>query len=767
MHYAISFGLLRPVARAELSMNKAQNAANMLPIWAGKDKILERIRENDTVILVGETGSGKTTQLPQFLWQEKFIVPNAPLMVGITQPRRVAATSLARRVALEIGCVDPATVKPRSIDTDNPAYVGYTVRFDDRTTRQTRIKFLTDGMLIREALGTCASKSSTPRKKSAHSSLLKKYAIIIIDEAHERSLRTDMLLGLMKRIQIERKKLINEGHMDLFPLKIVIMSATIDAGVFARFFANPGDRVPVLYVAGRQHSVRMYHTQESCQDWTDAAVRTVMQIHVSKPLGDILVFATGQEEIEAMTQSLQAFSAQLEPWSKEVGFNDCPALLIRPLYAALGPSASAAVFATTPKNTRKVVLATNIAETSITIPGVRYVIDSGLVKEKVFSPQTNIETLQVLPISKSSSLQRAGRAGREAPGECYRLYTREAFQGLDTMPVAEIHRTELSGAALQLYAMHLDPFTFDWIDPPDQALLQEAVLHLAELGAIQSPRDGIQLTPLGRQLASLPLTPSYARLLLAAAEQGPHVASQACDLVSILSADRGIFVETGHPEKREQAEVAREVFLDASGDHATMLNAFRAYLAVHNHAMATHASHAAAHQEIRMWCQSHYVHERTMKNVLAIRKQLLRICAQHEIKCETDVPKKRLSVSSTGSESSEEEDRDALVVTKGEAKPLTDMKENYDELVRCLGLGRLSHTALRQPDGSFRRVAGGQTFKLHPSCVLHPSRHGSRGTSNESVQVIVFEELVLTSQTFARNVSKMQPLWLQSWLAHK
>ena len=766
-HCAHGLGLWRPTASAALSMNKAENATNMLPIWAGKDKILERIRENDTVVLIGETGSGKTTQLPQFFWQEKFIVPDVPLMVGITQPRRVAATSLARRVASEMGCADPSTIKPRSNDTDNSAYVGYTVRFDDRTTRQTRIKFLTDGMLIREALGSHTSKSSAPRKKSAHTSLLKKYRIIVIDEAHERSLRTDMVLGLMKRIQSERKKLITEGHTDLCPLKIVIMSATIDASVFARFFADPLRDVPILYVAGRQHSVRMYHTQESCQDWTDAAVRTVMQIHVSKPLGDILVFATGQEEIESMAQSLQMFGAQLEPWSKEVGFDDVPALLIRPLYAALGPNASAAVFATTPKNTRKVVLATNIAETSITIPGVRYVIDSGLVKEKIFSPLTSIETLQVLPISQSSSLQRAGRAGREAPGECYRLYTREAFQALETMPVAEIHRTELSGAVLQLYAMHLDPFTFDWIDPPNQALLQEAVLHLAELGAIQSPKDGIQLTPLGHQLASLPVTPSYARLLLAAAERGPHVASQACDLVSILSADRGIFVETSHPDKREQAEMAWEVFYDATGDHATMLNAFRAYLAVFNHAMTTHASPAAARQEVRMWCQSHYVHERTMKNILAIRKQLSRICAQHGIECHAGAPKKRLSVSSTESESSEEEDRDALVVTKGGSEPLTDMKENYYELMQCLGLGRLSHTALRQPDGSFRRVAGGQTFKLHPSCVLHPSRHGSRGTSSDNVQVIVFEELVLTSQTFARNVSRMQPDWLQSWLAHK
>ena len=171
MHCAHGLGLWRPTARAALSMNKAENAASMLPIWAGKDKILERIRENDTVVLIGETGSGKTTQLPQFLWQEKLIVPDVPLMVGITQPRRVAATSLARRVASEMDCADPSTIKPRSIDTDNPAYVGYTVRFDDRTTRQTRIKFLTDGMLIREALGPHTSKSSAPRRKSAHASL--------------------------------------------------------------------------------------------------------------------------------------------------------------------------------------------------------------------------------------------------------------------------------------------------------------------------------------------------------------------------------------------------------------------------------------------------------------------------------------------------------------------------------------------------------------------------------------------------------------------
>lgn len=748
-----------------MSSADAAYGAQALPVWKGKDIIVQRIRENDTVIIVGETGSGKTTQIPQFLLQENIIPENSSLMVGVTQPRRVAATSLARRVAAEMGCADPASVNPRAPPTDKPLHVGYSVRFDDRTTCHTRIKFLTDGMLIREILGPNVSKSHLSRKKQTHSSLLKKYGVIIIDEAHERSLRTDIILGLVKRIQRERKQLFRDGNVNIHPLKIIIMSATIDAETFAQFFASPRTSVPILYVAGRQHSVRMYHTEDSCQDWTDAAVRTVMQIHVSKPLGDILVFATGQEEIEAMAQSLQLFSAQLESWAEAEGYDNVPTLLVRPLYAALGPSASAAVFAPTPKNARKVVLATNIAETSITIPGVRYVIDSGLVKEKVYSPQTSVETLQVLPISQSSSLQRAGRAGREAAGECYRLYTREAFHQLRLMPIAEIHRTELSGAVMQLYAMHLDPFTFDWIDPPDHALLQEAVLHLAELGAINSPNDGIELTALGFQLASFPLTPSYARLLLAAAEQGPHVASQARDLVSILSADRSLFVEPSQPDKREQAEQAREIFFHASGDHATMLNAFRAYMAVQAHAINSHATSAAARHEIRAWCQTHYVHERTMKNVLAIRKQLSRVCAQHGIICEDDPPAKPFSAASTESETSDDEgERDTLVVTKGTIQPRSDVNDNYTELLQCLGLGRLSHTAIRQPDGSFRRVGGGQTFKLHPSCVLHSSRHGMRGTSSNSVQVIVFEELVLTSQTFARTVSRMEPAWLQAWL---
>ncbi|WFD43247.1 RNA helicase [Malassezia psittaci] len=744
----------------------------MLPVNAGREKIVARIKEHDTVILVGETGSGKTTQVPQFLL-DAVIDKSGHAILGITQPRRVAATSLARRVASEMGCADPAMIDPKHTSS-KPELVGYSVRFDDRTNRNTRIKFMTDGMLIREILGPVriAPEKEGKTDPLSRNALLNRYRILIIDEAHERSLRTDMLLGLLKEIQQERRRLADSGKGDVLPLKLVIMSATIDAELFAGFFQTANKLPPpILYVAGRQHGVRIFHSNESCQDWTDAAVRTVMQIHVSKPLGDILVFATGQEEIESLSRSIQLFASQLEAWAHLEGREDVPALLVRPLYAALGQAASAAVFAPTPADTRKVVIATNIAETSITIPGVRYVVDSGLVKEKIFSPQTGIETLQVLPISQSSSLQRAGRAGREAPGECYRLYTKSAFDSLQKMPVPEIHRTELSGGVLQLYAIHIDPFTFQWLDPPDTALLQEAVVHLAELGAIQSQTiDGkkiVRLTPLGRKLAILPITPSYARLLVAAADRGPTTARQARDLVSILSADRGVFVESHDADRREAAERARETFLDPSGDHATMLNALYGYITARNHAQHSHADglngHSAKH-ELRMWCQTHAIHERTMRNILAIRKQLIRICQQNKIVCDDETSTKSSeSASLSAAEDVDDGEEDLLTVTR--FKPISasssSSAENYTDLLQCLGLGRLSNVALLQPDRTYRRVSGGLPFKLHPASTLHPAYHKARGTSSSLVQAIVFEELALTSQTFARTVSRLEPAWLQ------
>lgn len=715
--------------------------ATHLPVWAGRDAIVDHVRRHDAVVIVGETGSGKTTQVPQFLLDSGVA---GKKMVGVTQPRRVAATSLARRVAAERGAADPATVTRRA-DDQRDEHVGYAVRFDERTNRHTRIKFVTDGMLIREMLGTPGEASMA---------LLKRYAVLVIDEAHERSLRTDMLLGLVKHIQRERRRLADAGEPGVQPLKIVVMSATIDAAAFSRFFGGSAP-APVLYISGRQHSVRLFHAADACTDWMDAAVRTVMQIHVSRPAGDVLLFATGQEDIEGLTQALQLYAAQLAPWARAAD-RQVEALQVCPLYAALGPSAAAAVFAPTPPGTRKVVIATNIAETSITIPGVRYVVDSGLAKEKVYTPHTGIETLQVLPIAQSSSVQRAGRAGREAAGECYRLYPRAAFDTLRPAPVPEIHRTDLGGAALQLYAMGVDPFAFDWPEAPERGLLNEAVLHLAELGAVTAAKgQAVALTPLGARMAALPVTPAYARMLLAAADAGPRVARQARDLVAVLSADRGIFVEPRDSDAREASARARDVFFDASGDHATCLNALYGYLAAKSHLGRTHASGAS--HELRMWCQLHCVHARTIRTVLQIRQQLARICTQHGIVCDD------AETEDVGDDA--DDDADALWVSRSGRLTARADGESYTELVECLARGRLGNTALRQPDGTYRRVAGGQSFRIHPSSTLHPAQSAARGASETSMHAIVFEELVLTTQTFARTVSRIDPAALQLLVA--
>jgi ATP-dependent RNA helicase DHX8/PRP22 len=375
-----------------------------LPIYAAKSRLMEEIRKAETIIIIGETGSGKTTQIPQYIYED-FTLSNG-LMIGVTQPRRVAAISVSHRVADETG-------------TEHGTLVGYAIRFEDVSSPETRIKFLTDGMLLREAVVDPT---------------LAKYGVIMIDEAHERTLQTDFLLGTIKIVQQTRR----DSSLNLPPLRVVVMSATLEASSFSKFF----DNAPVVYSHGRTFPVDMFYTEEPEEDYVDAAMWTCLQINAEETPGDILVFLTGQEEIEALGKMLKDRAAKLPP--------NLPKLNVVLLFAALPPEEQMKVFEETPPGTRKVVLATNIAETSLTINGIRYVVDSGLTKSRTYHPRSGVDELMVAPIAQSQAMQRAGRAGREAPGKCFRLYTEEVMPSLPKFIKPELLRTNLSGVVLQL-----------------------------------------------------------------------------------------------------------------------------------------------------------------------------------------------------------------------------------------------------------------------------------------------------------------------------
>jgi ATP-dependent RNA helicase DHX8/PRP22 len=354
--------------------------------------------------------------------------------------------------------------------------VGYSIRFEDCTSPRTRLKFCTDGMLLREAL-------LDPR--------LSRYSVVVIDEAHERTVHTDVLLGLLRRVL--------DARPDNF--RLVVMSATLDADAFADFFGG----ARAVYVQGRQYPVQVLYTPEPEEDYLDAAMLTVLQVHAEEAPGDVLVFLTGQEEIDALARLLTERAATLPPTAGS-GAAASSSLLIAPLYAALPPEQQMTVFEPAPPGVRKVILATNIAETSLTIAGVRYVIDPGLSKQRAFNPRSGVDTLAVAPISRAAARQRAGRAGREAPGKCFRLYTEDAFHA--TLPAVtrpEILRANLGGVVLQLKALGVDDvLSFPLLDPPPRAALVRSLELLYALGALD---DAGKMTRVGDAMARFPLEP--------------------------------------------------------------------------------------------------------------------------------------------------------------------------------------------------------------------------------------------------------------------
>lgn len=507
----------------------------VLPVAAVRHALLAELRSHATLILVGETGSGKSTLVPPLILDAGLARGRR---VAVTQPRRVAAVTVARRVAGERG-------------GGVGGEVGYRVRFDDATSAATRLVYMTDGMLLRDALLDPS---------------LARYGVVLLDEAHERTVATDVLLGLVKRAQAARAAAAATAGPTTKPpppppLRVVVMSATLDASKFAAYFGG----ARVVHVEGRAFPVAQFYAAAPLPSYVDAAVRAAVQAHADEAPGDVLVFLTGSDEIEAAARLLRDRVAAV------AGPPAARTALVVPLYAALAPAAQAAAFDPAPPSTRKIILATNVAETSVTLPGVRYVIDAGLVKARTYAPAAGADALAVVPVSQAQAAQRAGRAGREAPGKCFRLYTEASFRALARTAPPELQRANLAAAVLQLAAVGVtDVLGFDFVDPPPPAALLRAVELLLGLGALDAATGA--LTPRGAALARLPVDPPHARVLLAAADTG--CGDDAAAVVAMAAAD-AVFVDG--PAARDAAADRRRRFASPLGDAVTLLRVFRGY----------------------------------------------------------------------------------------------------------------------------------------------------------------------------------------------
>ncbi|KAG2091527.1 pre-mRNA splicing factor [Suillus discolor] len=517
-----------------------------LPAFACRDELLKVIRENQVVIVVGETGSGKTTQLAQFLYEDGYCAYG---LIGCTQPRRVAAMSVAKRVAEEMECKLGSTV-------------GYAIRFEDCTSAETKIKYMTDGVLQRESL---------------NEGDLDRYSVIILDEAHERSLSTDVLMGLLRKILSRRRD-----------LRLIVTSATMNADKFSAFYGN----APCYTIPGRTFPVEMFHSKSPCEDYVDSAVKQVLQIHLSLPPGDILVFMTGQEDIEITCQVINERLAQL----------DQPApLAVLPIYSQMPADLQAKIFEATPDGRRKVIVATNIAETSLTVDGIIYVVDAGYSKLKVYNPKVGMDALQITPVSQANANQRTGRAGRTGSGFCYRLYTEMAFRN-EMFPntIPEIQRTNLANTVLLLKSLGVkNLLEFDFMDPPPQANIINSMYQLWVLGALDNLGD---LTPVGRKMSEFPMEPSMAKMLIASVDM--RCSAEMLTIVSMLSVP-SIFYRP--KERMEEADAAREKFNVPESDHLTLLNVFNQW-----------KSHGFRDE----WATRHFLHPKLLRKAREVRAQL-------------------------------------------------------------------------------------------------------------------------------------------------
>lgn len=803
------------IDRAKLA--RLQKERTDLPIWRSKADIRYALRKHDILLLLGETGSGKSTQTPQYLYEEPWCVRKKVKitakdgtkreaivggMIAITQPRRVAAITLAQRVTTEMG--GPFKIR----DRDEEGQVGYAVRFESRIPKATKIKFVTEGILLQEML---------------HDPDLKKYSCVIVDEIHERSVDVDLIAGFLRKLV----------HGDLkgrggIPLKVVVMSATFDLGGYEAFFAKPETRpdyqpgknygkildpelshlevdpnvaspdrwsidddfsswdgisedvdsekplkdkttdtktttsrtngasqstaesnnikspmpkkgepktpqkstvappktlkkpreeteeeilatiapngVAIEKVEGRKYDVETTMLVNPSEDILHDILHIVLNAHIKEPMpGDILVFLTGQDEIETLKTQLQQYSEKIKaPY---------PKLQAMGLYGSMNPSAQTDVFKPLidPK-VRKIVLATNIAETSVTVPGVRYVVDCGKAKVKQYRPKLGMESLLSKPISKVSAIQRMGRAGREAKGKCFRLYTEAEFLKMDMDELPEILRCDVIEAVLKMLARGVDDiFSFPLMDSPDFESMKKAMMQLFEMGAIGS--DG-GLNDTGKKMASFPLSAAYGRVLIAASEPENNAVLETIDVIACLTTDSEIFMQPKTTTEEGEVEGNRNDITRREGDIITLLSTMQ------NYASMPQRDRAA-------WCKKRLINERAMKMAMSIRKQLRDHCLDNK-----------------------------LLATTPPADPLPYepiSPERAGILIRTFLFAFSVKTAILASNGQYETTLGRHPIMIHPGSVLH----------GRKVEAIMFLENVFTSKNYAKKVSVIQSSWIQ------
>lgn len=548
----------------------------------------------------------------------------------------------------------------------------------------------------------------------------------MVDEAHERSLSTDVLLGVLKKILRRRPS----------DLRIIISSATLQAEDFLRFFtgdadaplklpdsdamtidelvtqASSGSQDPstvrktgtIINLEGRMYPVDVLYSELPVEDYVEKAVQTVFDIHTKEPDGDILVFLTGREEIDSAVQAISERAADLHPRAQ--------ALMPLPLYAGLSTEQQMYVFEEAQENTRKVIFSTNIAEASVTIDGIVYVIDSGYAKLRAFNPLTGIETLTATPVSKASATQRAGRAGRTKPGKCYRLYTEASFGTLDEATVPEIQRSNLAPVVLQLKALGIDNIArFDFITSPPAELIIRALELLYSLGALD---DYAKLTkPLGTRMAELAVEPMMAKTLLSAPSF--NCLSEMLTIAAMTSLGGNIWIH--HDGEKNRMETARRKFAVEEGDHLTLLNVYQAFV-------------TKGGKEAR-FCHDNHLNFKALTRAVSIRAQLKRYLERFGMNVEESLPS-----------SSSNPNKQPLAVGG---------PDKADQIRRCLTTGFFAHAAKMQPDGTFRNVAGGTILHAHPSSLMF----------NRKADWVVFHEVMETgNKTFIRDVTKIEKGWL-------